>query len=47
MAVPVVEERFTVQAAPEAVWAFLLDPQRLAPCIPGCDGLEEVARHRR
>jgi uncharacterized protein len=22
------------------VWAFLLDPRRLAPCIPGCDGLE-------
>lgn len=29
-----------MQAPPEAVWGFLLDPQRLAPCIPGCDGLE-------
>lgn len=29
-----------MQAAPEAVWAFLLDPRRLAPCIPGCEGLE-------
>jgi carbon monoxide dehydrogenase subunit G len=37
---PVLEERFTVQAPPEVVWAFLLDPARLAPCIPGCDGLE-------
>jgi carbon monoxide dehydrogenase subunit G len=38
----VVEERFEVQAPPEAVWAFLLDPRRLAPCIPGCEGLEVV-----
>lgn len=37
---PVIEERFTVQAPPHSVWAFLLDPERLAPCIPGCDGLE-------
>jgi len=38
--VPHFEERFTVNASPEAVWAFLLDPKRLAPCIPGCDELE-------
>jgi carbon monoxide dehydrogenase subunit G len=38
--VHVIEERFTVQAPPEAVWDFLLDPRRLAPCIPGCEGLE-------
>jgi carbon monoxide dehydrogenase subunit G len=36
----VIAERFEVPAAPEAVWAFLLDPERLAPCIPGCEGLE-------
>ena len=36
------EERFTVNVTPEAAWAFLLDPKRLAPCIPGCDGLEVV-----
>jgi carbon monoxide dehydrogenase subunit G len=40
--VPHFEERFTVNASPEAVWAFLLDPKRLAPCIPGCDDLEVV-----
>lgn len=39
---PVFEERFEVGAPPEAVWAFLLDPKRLAPCIPGCDELEVV-----
>jgi carbon monoxide dehydrogenase subunit G len=38
--VPTFEERFEVQAPLEAVWDFLLDPVRLAPCIPGCDGLE-------
>jgi carbon monoxide dehydrogenase subunit G len=38
--VPVFEERFEVGAPQEAVWAFLLDPKRLAPCIPGCDELE-------
>ena len=40
--VPHFEERFTVNAPPDTVWAFLLDPKRLAPCIPGCDDLEIV-----
>jgi carbon monoxide dehydrogenase subunit G len=39
---PVIAERFEVPAAPDAVWAFLVDPERLARCIPGCDGLEVV-----
>jgi uncharacterized protein len=39
---PIIEERFDVAAPPETVWAFLLDPRRLAPCIPGCDRLEVV-----
>jgi len=38
--VPVFEEEFTVSAAPEAVWEFLLDPKRVAPCLPGCDSVE-------
>ena len=25
---------------PDAVWDFLLDPERLAPCLPGCESLE-------
>ena len=37
---PVFEERFEVAAPPEAVWAFLLDPKRLAPCVPGCEHIE-------
>ena len=37
---PLFEEEFTVSAAPEAVWDFLLDPQRVAPCLPGCESVE-------
>jgi uncharacterized protein len=38
--VPLFEEEFTVSAAPEAVWDFLLDPNRVAPCLPGCENVE-------
>ena len=37
---PVIEERFEVAATPDVVWAFLLDPARLAPCLPGCEDLK-------
>jgi len=37
---PLFEEEFTVGAAPEAVWDFLLDPKRVAPCLPGCESVE-------
>ena len=37
---PVFEEEFTVAAAPDAVWDFLLDPARVAPCLPGCESVE-------
>jgi carbon monoxide dehydrogenase subunit G len=40
--VPVFEERFEVKAPADAVWAFLLDPARLAPCIPGAGAVEVV-----
>ena len=37
-----IEERITVEAAPARVWAFLLDPARVAACLPGAklDGTE-------
>jgi carbon monoxide dehydrogenase subunit G len=38
--VPLVEDEFTVNAAPDAVWDFLLDPTRVAPCLPGLESLE-------
>jgi carbon monoxide dehydrogenase subunit G len=37
---PTFEETFHVDAPPERVWALLLDPARLAPCLPGCAGIE-------
>ena len=36
----VFEDVFTVDAPADAVWDFLLDPARLAACIPGCESLE-------
>ncbi|HKC97064.1 MAG TPA: SRPBCC family protein [Methylomirabilota bacterium] len=45
---PLFEEEFTVSAPPNAVWDFLLDPKRVAPCLPGCEGVEvEDARTYR
>lgn len=45
---PVFEEEFRVDAGPDRVWDFLLDPARLAPCIPGCSGVdvEDAATYR-
>jgi carbon monoxide dehydrogenase subunit G len=40
-----IEERFTVAAAPEAVWAFLVDPRRVVTCLPGAE-LTEVEDER-
>jgi carbon monoxide dehydrogenase subunit G len=37
---PIFEEDFTVDAAPDAVWDFLLDPTRVAVCLPGCESVE-------
>jgi L-asparaginase/Glu-tRNA(Gln) amidotransferase subunit D/carbon monoxide dehydrogenase subunit G len=36
-----VEKTFTVSATQDQVWSFITDPQRVAPCIPGCEGAEE------
>jgi carbon monoxide dehydrogenase subunit G len=30
-----IEERFRVDAPPEAVWEFLVDPRRVVACVPG------------
>ena len=45
---PLFEEEFTVDGTAEAVWDFLLDPQRLAPCLPGCESLavEDATTYR-
>ena len=39
---PVFEQVFTVKAPIDRVWDFLLDVERLAPCIPGCERIERI-----
>ena len=38
-----IEKTFTVDAPQEQVWAFITDAERIAPCIPGCEGAREIA----
>ena len=37
-----IQERFSVRAPPEAVWAYLIDPQRVVTCLPGAELTEVV-----
>lgn len=37
-----VEEKFRVKAPIQKVWQFMLDPEKIAPCIPGCEKIEVV-----
>jgi carbon monoxide dehydrogenase subunit G len=41
-----IEERFVIAAPIESVWAFIRDPDRVAPCIPGCEGVETISASR-
>jgi carbon monoxide dehydrogenase subunit G len=41
-----IEENFTVPAPIETVWSIITDPQRVAPCIPGCHGVEAISPTR-
>jgi carbon monoxide dehydrogenase subunit G len=38
-----INERFTIPAPIERVWAFIRDPDRVAPCIPGCERIESIS----
>ena len=38
-----IEGSYTFKAPRERVWQVLLDPKIMAQCMPGCDGLKEVA----
>ena len=40
------ENEFTVPASTEEVWEFLLDPKRVAPCMPGAE-LTEIVNDRQ
>ena len=37
-----VEERFTIDAPADAVWAFLIDPERVAAALPGAEISDKV-----
>ena len=40
-----IEEQFQVQAPPDRVWAYLIDPRRVVVCMPGAE-LAEVVDER-
>ena len=37
-----IENGFTVSASPEVVWAYLMDVEKVAPCMPGAELTETV-----
>ena len=37
-----IEKTFSVDAPAEAVWQFITSPEKVAPCIPGCEGAEQT-----
>ena len=37
-----IEEKFTVSAPADAVWAFLIDPERVAAALPGAEITEKL-----
>jgi carbon monoxide dehydrogenase subunit G len=42
----VIEDSFVVEAPRREVWAFLIDPERIGPCIPGCESIEVTGADR-
>ncbi len=36
----IVQETFRVKAPIQKVWQFMLDPEKIGPCIPGCEKIE-------
>ena len=37
-----IEKPFSVDAPAETVWQFITSPEKVAPCIPGCEGAEQT-----
>ncbi len=35
----------TILASRQQVWDFLIDPNQLAKCMPGCESLEEIGEN--
>ena len=39
----VIEEKFTIKSPLKESWEFLLNPETLGPCIPGCEKIEATS----
>lgn len=37
-----IEKTFSVNAPVQTVWEFITSPEKVAPCIPGCEGAEQT-----
>ena len=37
-----IKDSFVVAAPPQRVWAFITDPARMMPCVPGCESIETI-----
>ncbi len=37
-----IEEKFNVKSPIQKLWDFLLNPETVAPCIPGCEKVEPI-----
>jgi uncharacterized protein len=40
-----ISKTFVVKASPDATWAFLTDPRRVAQCLPGAAVTEQIDEH--
>lgn len=40
---PKVTNSFDIQKPVEETWNFFITPDKVAPCVPGCESVEEVA----
>src|SRR5215472_7182343 len=38
-----VDVQFLIEAPIDAVWAFVRNPQTVAPCIPGCEAVDPIS----
>lgn len=41
-----IEETFSVNAPVDRVWAFMMNPDLMAPCIPGCSDVEVLGENK-
>ncbi len=37
-----IQEKFTVKAPINTVWQFIIDPDKVGKCVPGCEAIEKV-----